>query len=108
MTATLTAPNRSTEQRMEALRNANRIRVNRSVLKREIKGRSRTAVDVLLDPPKWADTMKVESLLLAMPGRGQVKVNRLLFSCGVSPSKTVGGLTARQRGVLVAALGGRL
>jgi hypothetical protein len=40
---------------------------------------------------------RIFDLLLAMPTMGRVKVNRVLNVCRISPSKTVGGLTERQR-----------
>jgi hypothetical protein len=108
MTATLTAPNRSTEQRMEALRNANRVRTSRSHLKRDLKAGRVQVAQLILDPPEYLLTAKVFDLLLAVPKYGRVRVNKLLVSRAISHSKTVGGLSERQRGVLVAALGGRL
>ncbi len=40
-------------------------------------------------------------LLLAVPKYGRVKVNKILSQCRISPSKTLGGLSERQRGELV-------
>ena len=39
-------------------------------------------------------------MLLAMPKYGQVKANKALTQCRISPSKTLGGLTERQRNEL--------
>jgi hypothetical protein len=98
------APERSLAQRMEALERANRIRTARAQLKRDLKG-GRASIDaLLLSPPEWIWTAKVSELLLAVPKYGRVKVNRILSQCRVSPSKTVGGLTDRQRAELVALL----
>jgi len=36
-------------------------------------------------------------MLLALPKLGSVKITNILHSCRVSPSKTFGGLTERQR-----------
>ena len=36
-------------------------------------------------------------MLLALPGHGRVKATKILNSCRVSPSKTFGGLSERQR-----------
>ena len=41
-------------------------------------------------------------LLLAVPKYGRVKVNKILAQCRISPSKTLGGLSERQRAELVA------
>ena len=57
---------------------------------------------LLLEPPDYLATAKVFDLLLAVPKYGRVKVNKILGQCKISPSKTVGGLSERQRGELVA------
>jgi hypothetical protein len=44
----------------------------------------------------------VFDLLLAVPKYGRVKVNKILSQCRISPSKTLGGLSERQRRELVA------
>jgi hypothetical protein len=43
-------------------------------------------------------------MLLAVPKYGRVKVNRVLTQCRISPSKTFGGLSQRQRDELTSAL----
>jgi hypothetical protein len=50
-------------------------------------------------------TMKVFDVLLAMPKTGRVKANKILRRCNVSPSKTLAGLSERQRLELLALLG---
>jgi hypothetical protein len=55
----------------------------------------------LLAPPGYLETAKVFDLLLAVPKYGRVKVNKILTQCKISPSKTVGGLSERQRRELV-------
>jgi hypothetical protein len=42
-----------------------------------------------------------------VPKYGRVKVNKLLTQCKVSPSKTIGGLSQRQRSELVTLLRSR-
>jgi hypothetical protein len=91
------APQRSLRQRLDALDRANDIRSFRASEKKLIKRRERSALDHLLDPPDRMESMKIFDLLLAMPTMGRVKVNRVLNVCRISPSKTVGGLTERQR-----------
>lgn len=99
-----TTPERSLEQRRDALRRANRIRTFRAMKKREIKRRQADGRLVLLDPPPEMATMKVYELLVTLPKVGRVKANRALTSCRISPSKTLGGLTARQRDELARTL----
>ena len=99
-------PERSQQQRMEALRRANDIRSERARLKDKLRTGELAITDVLLDPPPCVHTAKVLDLLLSVPKFGRVKANRLLERCRVSPAKTVNGLTPRQRKELLDMLGG--
>jgi hypothetical protein len=86
---------------MKALNRANDIRTRRAQLKRDLKA-GRTQVDgLLLDPPEWVMTAKVFDMILAIPKYGRVKANKILTQCRISPSKTIGGLSQRQRAELV-------
>ncbi len=98
------APERSFTQRMDALRRANEIRTQRARLKRELKAGRAQIQALLLDPPEYLLTAKVFDLLLAVPKYGRVKANRILTQCRISPSKTIGGLSERQRNELVSLL----
>jgi hypothetical protein len=100
----LAAPERSLVQRMEALQRANDIRSRRAQLKRDLKAGRTPIHELLLEPPDYLQTAKVFDLLLAVPKYGRVKVNKILSLCRISPSKTLGGLSERQRGELVALL----
>jgi hypothetical protein len=95
------APVRSLDQRMEALKRANDIRVRRAQLKKDLKDGTAQIEEILLDPPDWVETAKVFDMLMAVPKLGRVKAARLLNSCRISQSKTVGGLSERQRAELV-------
>ncbi len=95
---------RSPDQRMLALRRANEIRSLRAQLKRDLKAGRVSIAALLVEPPAWLQTMKVLDLLLALPKVGRVKAAKLLDSCRVSPSKTIGGLSERQRAELAARL----
>lgn len=106
MTATLVrAPDRSREQRMVALALANEVRMHRAELKRDLKAGRQTISELVLSPPAFLETAKVFDVLLAVPKCGRVKVNKILSQVKVSPSKTVGGLSERQRRELVAVIG---
>src|ERR1700685_4408752 len=98
------APERSLTQRMEALQRANDVRSRRAQLKRDLKAGRQPIHELLLEPPDYLETAKVVDLLLAVPKYGRVKVNKVLSQCRISPSKTLGGLSERQRGELVALL----
>jgi hypothetical protein len=98
----IAAPERSLVQRMEALQRANDIRSRRAQLKRDLKAGRQPIDELLLRPPDYLETAKVFDLLLAVPKYGRVKVNKILGQCRISPSKTIGGLSQRQRDELVA------
>ncbi|MDQ4040973.1 MAG: hypothetical protein M3141_04415 [Actinomycetota bacterium] len=95
------APERSLVQRMEALNKANEIRTRRAQLKRDLKSGRMSIHKLLLEPPAWIETAKVLDMLLAVPKYGRVKANKILTQCRISPSKTIGGLSERQRAELV-------
>jgi hypothetical protein len=102
----MAAPERSITQRFEALQHANDVRSYRADLKRALKHGRKRVDEVLLEPPAMVETMKVLDLMLAAPKFGRVKVNKILARHRISPSKTIGGLSDRQRGELVAVLRG--
>jgi hypothetical protein len=95
------APERSLVQRMDALGKANEIRTRRAQLKRDLKSGRMSIHKLLLQPPEWIETAKVLDMLLAVPKYGRVKANKILTQCRISPSKTIGGLSERQRTELV-------
>jgi hypothetical protein len=65
-----------------------------------------TVASVLREPPEFLQTAKVVDVLMATPKCGRVKSARILEQCRISPSKTVGGLSERQRAELLAYFGG--
>jgi hypothetical protein len=107
------APARSLAQRQEALERANEIRTLRADLKRDLKGHRRTLWDVLACVAGDAGaltlstgatigvdelaSMRLFDLLLAAPKVGRVKANTIVQRARISPSKSLGGLTYRQR-----------
>jgi hypothetical protein len=98
------APERSLNQRMDALARANRIRTKRAQLKRDLKAGRLSIHALLLNPPEYLETAKVFDMLLAVPKYGRVKVNKILVHCRIAPSKTIGGLSERQRSELISLL----
>jgi hypothetical protein len=89
---------------MEALERANQVRTKRAALKRDLRAGRVRIHDLLLEPPECIETAKVFDMLLAVPKYGRVKVNKVLVQCRISPSKTIGGLSQRQRAELVGML----
>jgi S13-like H2TH domain len=86
---------------MDALRRANDIRVKRAQLKKDLKVGQLRIDEILRDPPEYVWTAKVLDMLMAVPKFGQVKAKRYLNQCRISESKTVGGLSDRQRTELI-------
>ncbi len=97
-------PRRSLDQRREALAQANRVRMQRALLKADLKRGSVSIKTLIGDPPQCLTSAKVVEVLMALPGYGRIKAARLLEHCHVSPKKSVGGLTEGQRDALIRAL----
>jgi hypothetical protein len=95
------APERSLDQRMEALRRANQIRSRRAQLKKDLKSGRTSIQAVIADPPEFVMTAKVFDMLMAVPKYGKVKATRFLTTCRISHGKTIGGLSDRQRSELL-------
>ncbi len=95
------APERSLDQRMEALKRANDIRVRRAKMKKDLKEGQIQIDEILNDPPEYVSTAKVFDILMAVPKFGRVKAARFLNQCRISQAKTVGGLSERQRAELI-------
>jgi hypothetical protein len=95
------APERSLGQRMDALKRANDVRVKRAKLKKDLKEGTVKIEKILSNPPEYVSTAKVIDILMAVPKFGRVKAARFLNTCRISQSKTVGGLSDRQRAELI-------
>jgi hypothetical protein len=96
-----TAPLRTPHQYMDALDRANDVRMYRANLKRDLKAGRMNIIELLLDPPQKIFTMKILELMLSVPKMGRIKVDKLLRQIKISPVKTVGGMTPRQRNELI-------
>src|SRR4029078_11155870 len=95
------APVRSLDQHMDALKRANDVRVKRAKLKKDLKD-GRVRIETILGrPPEYVETAKVTDILMGVPQFGRVKAARFLNTCRISQSKTVGGLSDRQRTELI-------
>ena len=99
------APERTSQERLSALEEANRVRFARADAKRDLRSGDLGIYDLLMDPSEELKGAKVEEMLLAVRGMGRVKVTRLMREAGVSRSKTLVGLTHGQRDRLIKALG---
>src|SRR5205085_11840661 len=95
------APVRSLDQRMEALKRANDIRVRRARLKKDLKDGQVSIEQILSNPPEYVSTAKVFDMLMAVPKFRRAKAARLLNTCLIIQSKTVGGLSDLQPSDLI-------
>lgn len=86
-----------TPQHMTALAQANRVRLARAELKRQIESGARTVAQVILEAPWEAESMWIGDLLMAQRRWGRSRVRRFLTSVPMTESKTVGSMTRRQR-----------
>jgi predicted flap endonuclease-1-like 5' DNA nuclease len=93
-------PGRSREQRLRALEQANQVRSARATLKQELASGKLELAQIVADPPACVRTARVRDLLLVLPKIGAVRAGRILAQCGIAHSKTLAGLTDRQRAEL--------
>ena len=93
-------PALTTEQRQAALEKAAKVRRERAEVKEKLKLGS-LSLDELLkkaDSDETVGKMKVLSVLESLPGLGKVKARRLMETVGISESRRLQGLGAKQRG----------
>ena len=103
MDAAATAP---AAQHMRALAQANRVRLARAELKRQVAEGEASVADVVLSRPWEAESMTISDLLMSQHRWGRTRCRRFLASIPMSETKTVGSMTARQRRELAGLLGG--
>lgn len=99
-------PNLSEDDRKKALEKAAQARQARAELRQKIKDGSVSFADVMAnaDDPVIA-RMKVSTLLESLPGFGKAKAAKVMEEIGISESRRVQGLGARQRELLMQRLG---
>lgn len=94
--------NGATQQSEEALALANKTRLARADLKKEIKRGETTVAEVLRALPEYIHKMSLAELLRAQDRWGKRRVERFLQDCeGLSESKKCGTLTLRQRRLMI-------
>ena len=103
MPTTATAP---APQHLRALAQANRVRLARAELKRQVAEGETSVSDVVLSCPWEAQSMTISELLMSQHRWGHTRCRRLLASVPMSETKTVGSMTDRQRRALAALLAG--
>lgn len=103
--ATAVSPIWDPEIRDRNLRHANEVRSGRSRIRKDLKARRRRLDESLLEEPHL-QSMKIYDLLLNLPKVGRVKTTRILKRLEISHSRSVEGLTERQRRELLAVFRG--
>jgi hypothetical protein len=91
---------------MRALAQANRVRLARAELKRQVAEGETTVGEIVLECPWEAESMAIADLLLSQHRWGRTRCRRFLASIPMSETKTIGSMTDRQRRALAARLNG--
>lgn len=94
----------ASQQHMQALELANRVRLGRAALKRRVGDGDLTAAEVIVTCPREAESMSVMDLLMSQRRWGRTRCRKFLTSIQMSETKTIGSLTERQRRTLTALL----
>ena len=97
-------PQLTDEQRKAALEKAAAARHARAELRDKIKKGEISLEEVLDSEDPIAARMKVSALIESLPGYGKAKAAKIMSELGISPSRRVKGLGARQREQLLEAL----
>jgi len=103
LSATATAP---APQHLRALAQANRVRLARAELKRQVAEDEISVCEVVLSCPWEAESMAIADLLMSQHRWGRTRCRRFLAALPMTETKTIGSMTDRQRRALAALLGG--
>jgi hypothetical protein len=93
-------------QHMQALAQANRVRLARAELKRQVAEGEAAVCEVVLECPWEAESMTIADLLMSQHRWGRSRCRRFLLSIPMTETKTIGSMTVRQRKELASRLGG--
>jgi hypothetical protein len=85
------------QQHLQALDYANRVRLARAGMKRQIAAGELSAADIVLTSPWLVQTMSISELVMSQKQWGRARCRRLLISLGVTENKRIGTFTERQR-----------
>ena len=91
-------------QHMQALQQANAVRLARADLKRRVADGELSAADVVLESPWEAKSMTISDLLTSQCRWGSTRCRRFLQTVPMSEQKTIGSMTERQRYALAGQL----
>ena len=97
-------PQLTDEQRKAALEKAAAASHARAELREKIKKGEVSLEEVLNSDDPIANRMKVTALIESLPGYGKAKAAKIMDELGISSTRRVKGLGARQREQLIEAL----
>jgi DNA uptake protein ComE-like DNA-binding protein len=97
-------PQLTDEQRKAALEKAAAARHARAELREKIKKGEVSLEEVLNSDDPIANRMKVTALIESLPGYGKAKAAKIMDELGISSTRRVKGLGARQREQLIEVL----
>ena len=97
-------PTLTDEQRKAALEKAAQARHARAELREKVKTCKVSLKEVLDSTDPIAERMKVSALIESLPGYGKAKAAKIMDELGISATRRVKGLGARQREQLLEAL----
>jgi hypothetical protein len=93
-------------QHMQALAQANKVRLARAELKRQVADGELSVADVVLECPWEAESMSIADLLMSQHRWGRTRCRRFLMQLPMNETKTIGSMTDRQRRCLAGRLRG--
>ena len=93
-------------QHMVALAQANKVRLARAELKRQVADGELSAAEVVEQCPWEAESMAIADLLMAQHRWGRTRTRRFLIQLSMNEAKTVGSMTDRQRKMVAGRLRG--
>jgi hypothetical protein len=91
---------------MRALAQANRVRLARAELKRQVAEGEAEVAGIVLECPWEAESMTIADLLMSQHRWGRTRCRRFLAAIPMLETKTIGSMTERQRHALAALLHG--
>lgn len=97
-------PQLTDEQRKAALEKAAAARHARAELREKIKKGEVSLTEVLESTDPIAERLKVSALIESLPGYGKAKATKIMDELGISSTRRVKGLGARQREQLIEVL----
>src|SRR3954466_14457170 len=101
--AAATAP---APQHMRALAQANRVRLARAELKRQVADGEASVAEIVVERPWEAESMTIADLLMSQHRWGRTRCRRFLAQIPMLETKTIGSMTDRQRNELARRLSG--